>query len=431
MRDSNLVKISIIISLVLSVVMIANTALSTYVLYTTSFTASMAPENGEQLDIAISTDTGRPTLLERIFDTATDWLNSYSYFVSGNEATQATTGITISVTGSNVAAQASVDYYIEAVASDESGNAYRFLAGNGTAITVGGAALAPTNQTTIENHLTAMGLTTDASHEIDYYLYVRAEATGAISGETLISEIVYTKFDTVNYEYGEPTTDTFQVSADADDGLTITGGANYFYGNDHTYLSVGDSVSLYDRDTAARFTVNIAQGQPIISAKLKFCAFGEVYGSPTGLIAAEDSDNAAQILDMDDFDSRAQTSESVNWSPSGWVAGTWYDSPAITDVVQTVLDRGSWASGNNMIIFVNHVTDGYAGESIYQARSHDFGDGSDAPKLEVSYVVYSSSWYNIPPLSVVDLPMSLDVAAVLAVVISAAIVLKTRRNKQK
>jgi len=403
-KDSNLVKISIIISLVLSVVMIANTALSTYVLYTSSFTASVAPENGEQLDIAIATDTGRPTLLERIFNVAKDWLGSY--YVGGSGASLATTGITISVTGSNVAAQASVTYYIEAVASDASGNAYRFLEGNGTAITVGGANLDPTNQTTIENHLTAMGLSTDASHEIDYYLYVLVEATGAISGDTLTSEITKTLFDTVNYQWGSEITGNIEpvLTSTVKEETPTTATPNEAWprvktrsGNDHYWLF------HFDLSDVAAISVS--------GFYLRCDVMTYTSNSDWMLHSIESFDSSTTWNTQPDAISQLYcVSEQMDMG--------WHDwrKPAILSYLQSV-------EGGDAYVRVSK------GDDVNERAF--YGWGSSVPYLYLTYVGFSASWYNIPPLSIVDLPMSLDVAAVLAVIISAAIVLKTRRNKQK
>ncbi|MBT7082601.1 MAG: DNRLRE domain-containing protein, partial [Chloroflexi bacterium] len=206
--DSRWRKTGLVIGIVLAFTLIVNFTHTAYIAVDDSFTANMQSLNRlESLDVQIRGTVERPSPLTYYLNQVRNLLSSY--YVGGSEATQASTGIIVSITGINVASTASADYYIEAVAGDSSGNPYRFLEGNGTSITVDGANLTPTNQTTITHHLAAMGLSTTASHTIDYYVYVKAQATGAISGETLTSEIVKTKFDSVTFDYGSEVSDTF------------------------------------------------------------------------------------------------------------------------------------------------------------------------------------------------------------------------------
>ena len=196
--ESRARKIGLVLGVILIFSLIFNTTHSAYIAYGDNFSASMQSQNQlESLKIQLLGTIGRPTSIIYYLNQVKSFLSSY--YVEGTESTQATTGITVSITGTNVASTASVDYYIEAMANDASGNPYRFLEGNSTSVTVGGANLDLTNQTTIINHLEAMGLSTTASHTIDYYVYVQAQATGAVSGDTLTSEITKTKFDTVFY----------------------------------------------------------------------------------------------------------------------------------------------------------------------------------------------------------------------------------------
>ena len=181
--DSRWRKTGLVLGVVFAFALIVNFTHSAYIAVDDSFTANMQSLNRlESLDVQIRGTVERPSPLTYYLNQVRNLLSSY--YVGGSEATQASTGILVSITGTNVASTASVDYYIEAVASDALGNPYRFLEGNGTSITVGGASLDLSNQTTIGNHLEAMGLSTTASHTIDYYLYVLAESTGLVSGET-------------------------------------------------------------------------------------------------------------------------------------------------------------------------------------------------------------------------------------------------------
>lgn len=417
MKDSKLMRISIIVGIFLSVVMIANTALSTYVLYTTSFTASMG-EQGETLDIAINTDTGRLTLIERILDTAKDWVGTY--YVGGSEAANSTTGITISVTGSNVASQASVSYYIEGVASDASGNPYRFLAGNGTAITVGGASVAPTNQTTVEEHLEAMGLSTDASHTIDYYVYVVAQATGAVSGDTLTSEIVKTKFDTVTYGYGSVAYEL--IGQTGYDGEVFCGGSMQLgqgtAGTGYIPVHNGTIYRIYMKarrndggaasvcGTVYEWTSGSGIGDLIAQSDL--CT-GAVTGSWTTVNGGFTAAGDVPIYTNQEY----------------WFGGWFEKDGSNTDwKLRYQSSTSGWYFYNSEYRAGLSAPDPMSGGSIQTART-------PAIYIQNKYIGYAASWYDLPPLSVVSMPMAWDVAAVLAVIVAALLIIRKRQERRK
>lgn len=420
-EHSKLMKISIIVSILLSITLIVSTSLDAYVTYTTSFQASMG-ENGEGVDIAIKADSGRPTTLEKLFQSAKNWFSSY--YVGGVEKTDAETGISISVTGSNVASQASVNYYIEGV-PQSGGQPYKFLEGNGTSVTVGGAALSPSNQTTIENHLQAMGLSITASHTIDYYVYVEAEVTGVVSGDTLTSTIEYTKFDTVRYEYGALISETWEIEAAGDDVSTRP---DLTWKPSYAQWRVGDvsddGVNL-DWTSALRFNnITIAQGTSIDSANIDVYSVNDktmdiyIYG--------EDTTNAAQITSGSDFYSRTRTSQSVTWSET-FDTSQWFTTPDMSAIIEELVDQGSWSSGNSMQFFFNESA-GFTGAYLMQGGAYE---GTYPARLDVNYMGYAASWYEIPPLSVVSLPVAKNAAAVVAVIIAILVVVRTKKKEDK
>lgn len=423
-NKENLTKISLVVGIILSITLIINTSLSAYVLYTSSFQASTAAV-GESLDIAIRTDTGRPSPLRRVLNTAQDWVSSY--YVGGVSKTNAETGITISVTGSNVQSSGSVTYYIEGRDSTGAGQPYRFLWGNGTSITVGGASLSPSNQTSIEDHLEAMGLSITASHTINYYVYAKSVVQGN-SGEYLTCTLDKTLFDSVNYEYGATVTDTYQVSASGDDVHTLE--SYDWFSSTGSYLRIGDySDTFYDYAAAVRFLdLDIDQGTDLDSAELKLYVHSG-YGTCTMEVFAEDTDSAGAISTRSAFLAASRTSESVQWTPATYVVDTW-KTINVTAPVQEVLDRGGFSSGSNMRLFLEDASSGWGGTRNY--HNYDAYDSSSthAAKLVITYMGYSASWYVIPPLSVINMPATLDVVAVLSVFAAAAVYVHQKHKER-
>ena len=426
MNKEDLQKISIIVSLVLSMVLIVNTSLSTYVLYTSSFQASMG-SSGETLEINLRADSGRVSPLRQIWRQARGWVSAF--YVGGTERQNATTSIQVSVTGSNVGSSATVDYYIEARESTGQGSPYRFLEGNGSSVTIGGAALELSNQTNIENHLTAMGLDTTSSWTIDYYVYVKAETVGAVSGETLTSEITRQKFDTVTYEYGSEVTTTIRVGSSANDGYIITSQHSRYYSS--SSLLIGDySSTNYDYRMWARIAgFGIPQGTQINSATFYIRAKGDKSSPyPTLFFYAEDSDAAGVPSDELDYNSRPLTTEYGELNFTAFNENDWY-SVDVTGAVQEVLDRPGW-SQDNPIMIMGMDSGGYNGaDRDLFFYSYDYGTVYTRPKLSITYISYTASWYPLTRLTLASLPVTLDAVALGAMIAATVFYIKNPGRK--
>ena len=422
--DSKTRRIALYLGVVLTVVLILNQGLQFYINASDTFKASMASVEEETLDVSIRTSIGRPSFLEHLLYRLREL--TATWYVGGAAKTYAETGLEVTVTGSNVASQASVDYYIEAKASDASGSPYRFLEGTDVPVAVGGAALDLDNQTSITAHLTAMGLSTTQSHTIDYYVYVQAEATGAISGESLTTEVAYTKFDSVTYEYGTIVTDTHDIDSTADDGYVRD--EPEYWRKDGDTLTVGDATPTYYDYHAwmSWYSIGLDQGTDLIWARIDWRAYGGNAG-PTMVIVGHDSDSPSAPTSYAAYISKPLTTATANWTPSSWNQYQWY-SGYCTAVVQEVIDRPGW-NGERLTLFVKDDAPGWEGsdDRLY-AYSRDFGM-DEGPKLKLRYMTYGASWYNIPPLSVVDLPVTMDVVAVLAVIVTSAIIIVSSKQK--
>jgi len=413
---------SLLVGVLLSAALLVNTALSTYVLYTGSFTASMAETGGEEVNIRLAASTGRPGPLAALLRRARGWVSAY--YVGGAERENATVAISVTVTGTNVASTAYVDYYIEARETGGAGSPYRCLEGNGTAVAVGGAPLDLTNETTIEEHLAAMNLSTEESWTIDYYVYVRAEVAGAVSGETLTTVIPYTKFDTVTYTYGSV----------VDLGPMSPGSYGYIRGEDHDIKEYTEpEVWLGDRSTSSLYIdcwgwflyigVQVPQGATVTEARFEMRARSSSESFPDLTIWAVDLDSANTCPTASSYLAQPLTDASVAWTPTAWVADQWHETPDFTSVVQEVVNRQGWTSGNNMQFQIRDA-EGYTKTASIEIKS-------DYEFLYISYIGYDASWYPLPPLSVVALPVSLDVAAIAAVITTLAVVAREANNRKR
>ncbi|PHR49934.1 MAG: hypothetical protein COA32_02030 [Fluviicola sp.] len=129
--------------------------------------------------------------------------------------------------------------------------------------------------------------------------------------------------------------------------------------------------------TGVRFIdVDVPQGATISNAKLVFRADETDFASSqlNIYIQAEDADNSAPYQTTNfDLSSRNFSATLYTWAEGsipGWNAGTVYETPDISALVQEVVNRGGWNSGNAMS-FVLYSDMGQSSERV--ADSYEGG----------------------------------------------------------
>ena len=169
---------------------------------------------------------------------------------------------------------------------------------------------------------------------------------------------------------------TFTVAANGDDGW-VTAKSGYYSSGISSYNSINTSANyvstgaLLDDDNGVtdyflaffRFTsINVSQGATISSAYLKLAHSGGT-NNGTWRIAALDADNASAPTSASDMTISGWTTASVNQTNinkdsggSGFSAGDIFTSTDIKTVIQEIVDRGSWASGNAIVICMGITT---------------------------------------------------------------------------
>jgi len=129
--------------------------------------------------------------------------------------------------------------------------------------------------------------------------------------------------------------------------------------------------------------LTIPQGANIANAYIQFQA-DEAHSDPTSLtIQGEDVDNAATFTnDVGSISARPKTTAAVGWSPPPWTivgeAGPDQQTPDIALVIQEIVDRPGWSSGNSLAVIITGT-----GERVAEAWD---GVSAAAPLLHVEYV---------------------------------------------
>lgn len=138
------------------------------------------------------------------------------------------------------------------------------------------------------------------------------------------------------------------------------------------------------RYVGVRFVnVTIPQGANLIDAYVQFRA-GDSNTEYTDLaILGEYTDNAAGFgTSANDISSRTQTTASVMWNyVRNWTANQSYQTPSIISIIQEIVDRPSWSSGNAITLLFKSTD--LNGKRF--AVSHDHPSANAPPLLHVEY----------------------------------------------
>jgi secreted PhoX family phosphatase len=150
--------------------------------------------------------------------------------------------------------------------------------------------------------------------------------------------------------------------------------------------------------------IDIPQGATINRAYIQFANKGDkapVMGD--AYITGEAADNAATFTGTAfNISGRTQVADSVTWTGStdaswgttaGGAAGALQRTPDIKTIVQAIVNRAGWVSGNALVMMLK-------GTGVRNTYSYD-GSASSAPKLIVEYTALS-----IPSLSAATLPIN-------------------------
>ena len=189
---------------------------------------------------------------------------------------------------------------------------------------------------------------------------------------------------TVAVTVSSMTTVEYMVSASDDDGYSF--GSTTQLLNDR-YLRVGSSST-----SAMRFQgVAIPPNVDILSATLKLYATSP--GKVNGRVRAEATGNAASLAGRT-ITKLPTTQAFVAWDWTGTeTRNTWYSSSDIRSVIQEVVDRSDWSTGNSLMIIYEGRSDSPESIKFY---AYDQGPDS-APELVITYAPRVDTPPVVPP----------------------------------
>ncbi len=140
--------------------------------------------------------------------------------------------------------------------------------------------------------------------------------------------------------------------------------------------------------------VNIPAGATIANAWVQFTVDEVSTGATSLAVVGEAADNSAAFAaTVNNVSSRLRTAASVPWVPAAWptigVAGADQRTPNIATIVQQIVNRGGWASGNALTVIVS-------GTGRRTAEAVESG-AAIGPKLHVEYTTGTGP-FNAAPI---------------------------------
>jgi hypothetical protein len=173
---------------------------------------------------------------------------------------------------------------------------------------------------------------------------------------------------------------TFQVSASTDDCTVDTDNATIDLTDGSISNGYISSLGIHT-ELGLRFTgVHIPRGAKINSAYLTLVAYSTLSGACIATIRGEASDNPSTFSTYSDFANRPRTTAYTNWTMPNTTAGTAYNSPDISNIIQEIVNRAGWQPGNALVIFIS------GGANYRDWYSYD-GNATYAAKLTVDFTV--------------------------------------------
>ena len=185
------------------------------------------------------------------------------------------------------------------------------------------------------------------------------------------------------------TTLNLQVGASSDDVTHRTAPSHFFSTTAGIQLLGAYDGTIQGYGISALFTgVAIGQGDTIDDGTNMTFTTG-LSDSGAGcrlLIDAEDEDTGTAPTTDADWDNETKTTATVAWDPvPAWpTVDAVHTTPEIKTVIKELVDRGSWASGNAMNLFIHDEALGSDGSAVRWAHSHDT-NSAKAPKLTINF----------------------------------------------
>ena len=168
-----------------------------------------------------------------------------------------------------------------------------------------------------------------------------------------------------------------RISSNNDDAEELVSNGSVSRGSSDLELGFDGS---REQIVGMRFrNITIPQGTSISSAYIEFECDEADNGTSNIRFYGQDSDNASSFTSSSyNISSRSKTTAEVNWNNiPAWTVNEKYQTPDLSSIIQEIINRSGWVSGNSLVI----MADG-SGERTAESRN---GEADAAPLLVIEY----------------------------------------------
>lgn len=172
----------------------------------------------------------------------------------------------------------------------------------------------------------------------------------------------------------------FLPGASADDGYTFNNPDTFY--NNETYNYMGGTTAVRIHEAFNRYVnVTIPKGATIDYAYFDYLLYSSETGTSRLRVYGCDEDNSAAVTSRSDYTSKTVTTAYSDWDVTCPIDYDWQDGPEITDIIQEIIDRPNWASGNAIQLLIKWRADGLT------CRGSQFDSTNDDTWLYITYHV--------------------------------------------
>jgi hypothetical protein len=173
----------------------------------------------------------------------------------------------------------------------------------------------------------------------------------------------------------------YQVAAGEDDAYEADNGSS-FTSTATAAIARANTVAGSRNNAGLRFLgVAVPNGKTITAAYISIKAGSDTNDDINADIYAEAVDDAVSFVTNADVTSRARSTAFVNWAQTGISTSVFTNSPNLITVIQEIVNRAGWASGNDMVILCDGLD---AANQRCDIKSFE-SVSADAAKLHIEY----------------------------------------------
>ena len=257
------------------------------------------------------------------------------------------------------------------------------------------------NVTSVEFFVNEISIGTDTTSPYAMNYVIPADGAYALTAVATDNDGLTTTTDAVNITVGVVNETIEKRIASSMDDVEQNGTNGSMY-TDSSDIELVNDGSRGDQTIGLRFTgINIPQGATINNAYIQFTTDETSSGTTNLTIRGQDVNDApAFTTSTNNVSGRTTTSASVNWNPPAWnsvgAAGLGQRTPGIESIIQEIVDRPGWNSGNDMVMIIT-------GTGERTAESYD-GVPNSAALIHIEYTAGGGTPNNIAPTCAVTAP---------------------------